>query len=147
MIAGDAFDNSEWGRVQPRPIVINQLLFKADCKDSILTVPKGVKRFRSCLFANNNVPSKIVCDFVPLQKDVESLLRQSGACRSLEIISENAEINLNLLKKFTTLGELILLENHTRYKTRDGVLYSHDGKSLLFIQEENEINSLLFQMV
>lgn len=137
-IAEDAFESSEWEKVQPRPIVINELLFKADCKDSTLVVPKGVKKFHPCLFHNHNVPYKIICDFMPSPKDIkalsESKLGFSGfdsVCKSLEITSSSAEINLNSLKEFTSLGELILPVNHKRYRTIDGVLYSRDGKTLI----------------
>lgn len=127
----DAFENSAWEKVQPRPIVINELLFKADCRGETLVVPKGVKRFHPQLF-HNNIPSKIICDFIPSRKDMKALWSSGSVCRTLEITSLNAEINLNSLKEFASLDALILPENHKRYRTIDGVLYSRDSKILLF---------------
>lgn len=127
----DAFENSAWERVQPRTIVINELLFKTDCKDGTLVVPKGVKKFHPQLF-HNNIPVKVICNFIPPRKDMKALWGSGSVCGTLEVTSPNAEINLNSLKEFASLDEFILPENHKRYQTIDGVLYSRDGKTLVF---------------
>ena len=133
------------GKVQPRPITINGLLFKADCKDSSLVVPKGVKKFHSCLFDNKNIPFELVCDFIPLQKDMKNLWCSGSGCRTLKITSSAAKINLSALKKFDSLAELILPEDYKQYKTVDGILYSHDGKTLVFYPRGKLELFLLFQ--
>lgn len=130
-IVSDAFENSKWESLHEDPIVIGNLLFKAKCNNDTLVVPNEVKRFQGDLFNYRNIPHKLVCKFMPLRKEMRELIRNNG-CASLEITSPTVRVNLNLLKDFTSLEEIILAEGHKKYKTIDGVMYSSDGKTLVF---------------
>ncbi|MCC8046273.1 MAG: leucine-rich repeat domain-containing protein [Clostridiales bacterium] len=130
-IDSEAFEGSIWLEKGVYPIVIGDMLYKIDQKAECLEIPKSVRRFHANLFNWNSRTKKIISPFLP-NLTVVSEINKAGCCRSLEITSAQTNINLRTLRKLETLEEVVITSGHKRYQTRDGVVFSADGKKLVY---------------
>lgn len=127
----DAFLESNWLRQQNGMVVIGAILYKVPSRIDCLTVPAQVRRFHPELFQYDNVPKKLETPIMPTRHDVDRL-EQVGGCRSLGITSAGANINITVLRRWKSLEEVMISEQHKKYAARDGVVYSKDGKILVW---------------
>ncbi|MCD7883368.1 MAG: leucine-rich repeat domain-containing protein, partial [Lachnospiraceae bacterium] len=130
-IDSEAFEGSIWLEKGAYPIVIGDMLYKIDQKAECLEIPKSVRRFHANLFNWNSRTKKIISPFLP-NLTVVTEINKAGCCRSLEITSAQTSINLRTLRKLESLEEVVITSGHKHYQTRDGVVFSADGKKLVY---------------
>lgn len=130
-ISSSAFEGSRWLEQQGEMIIIGNMLYRAQCNGQPLTVPEGVKRLHPKLFSYANIPAKIISPFMLSQKDIYTI-KDYGNCRSLEITSAQANINIRVLRKLNTLEKVVIVDGHKKYKSIDGVVYTRDGRTLVY---------------
>lgn len=132
-IAYDAFDNSKWFKLQKENadyIVIGSVLISAKCENKVLKIPDKVKKIHPDFFKYCK-PEKIVCGFMLSGNNVRCFDR-GKFCKSYYINSPSAAIDIKRLKNMNFLEEVIIAENHPLYRTKNGVVYSADGKTLIW---------------
>lgn len=111
--------------------MIGDMLYKIDPKAECLEIPRTVHRIHAGLFNRNCQTKKIISPFLP-NLTVMTEMNKANCCRSLEITSAQANINLRTLRKLESLEEVSIAPGHKRFQTRDGVLFSADGKKLVY---------------
>ncbi len=130
-ISADAFRGSKWLDMQKGAVVIGTMLYRFPRDMQELVVPRHVRKFHPEVFKGCHALKKLVTPILPLGRDIENLQRW-GRCSSLTITSGTAYINIALLRKWHSLEEVVVADGHKKYRTLDGVLYSRDGRTLVW---------------
>lgn len=128
----DAFTDSEWLRRQGDYCIVGNLFFKLNRSVERLTVPDGIKRIHESAFWKA-VPGHLDTPVLPSRSNMEDLGgRGYGRCGELTIRSRNAKPDFGLLRCWQGLQAVNIAEGHKKYRSREGVVFSKDGKSLEF---------------
>lgn len=130
-ISADAFRGSKWLDMQKGAVVIGSMLYKFPEDMQELVVPRHVRRFHPEVFKGCHSLKKLVTPIMPLGRDIENLERW-GRCSFLTITSGTAHINIALLRKWHSLEKVVVADGHKKYRTLDGVVYSRDGRILVW---------------
>ena len=127
----DAFADSVWLKEQDNVVYIGSLLYriKKGFKEESLIVDEKCSRFDQYAF-REAVPSKIVTPVVPSVKHFNQYGR-SIPCQSLTVTGSNTRVNFKSLRQWERLKEVHFV-NHRKYKDIDGVVFSANGRALLF---------------
>lgn len=129
-LSSDSFNGSRWLSLQGDIVVIGTTLYKVSGRMRQLTVPGHVRKIHPDAFSGGRVPEKMATPFMPGGRDIETLAQQR--CISLTVTSRTAHINTALLRKWHSLEEVVIAEGHKKYRTVEGILYSRDGKTLVW---------------
>lgn len=129
----DAFDGSKWLALQGDVVVIGATLFKIPRVMQRLVVPEYVKKYHPDVFDDYRCPQEMVTPLMPRKSDIESMNSRFGIrCRFLKLTSEKASVNMANLRRWESLQGVEIVEGHVKYKTLDGVVYSRDGRTLVW---------------
>lgn len=130
-ISADAFKGSRWLALQGSVVVIGTMLYKISEGMKQLIVPSHVRKFHPNVFSGYQVLEKLVTPIIPGGRDIE-ILDQRKRCSSLTVTSRTACINMALLRKWHSLEEVVIAQGHKKYRTVEGVIYSENGKTLVW---------------
>ncbi|MCD8018523.1 MAG: leucine-rich repeat domain-containing protein [Clostridiales bacterium] len=130
-IAQDAFADSRWLETREYPIIINDLIYKIDKEAERLVIPNGVKRIHPKAFTWGHHVKEINSPFQPGGAALTAI-SEMNSCRSLIFTSKQARINIRNMRRIESLEGVFLPEKHKQYKTVDGVIFSADGRKLIY---------------
>ncbi len=130
-VENNAFECSKWEALQHGTIIVGDLFFKADTSNGTLVVPARVHKLHQSIIKSQELLHTVVCNTIS-QADgmIDLLFNRKPRC--LKILSPFSSLDEVILGQFDFLEELVITKNHEEYKTMDGVLYSKDGKKLVF---------------
>ena len=138
---GDTFQNSAWFAAQTREAIVGNLLFRLCAPCARYEVPKGVRRFHPECFSQY-APDTLASPFPPQQELLRNTANHyssgpwanfSRQCHVLELSSPTAQLKFSMFRNhWPGLRAIHCPENHKQYRSRDGVLFSADGRTLLF---------------
>ena len=126
-----AFQDSRWLERQGDLVIIGTMLYHFSTGIKCLNVPDKIKTFHPDLFTYFNIPEKLVTPVLPGKHAME-VIAKGGKCSSLVITSSQTDIPVPLIRLCKSLQEVIITEQHRQYRTQDGVVYSKDGKVLVW---------------
>lgn len=130
-LSKDAFKGSRWLKKQKGPVVIGNMLYKCPADWEKVVLPSNVRRFHPDAFCDNRGLDQLETPVLPSGKQIDDLAR-AWRCHFLTITSATAHINIALLRKWSCLAGVELVDGHKKYKTMDGVLYTRDGRTLVW---------------
>ena len=127
----NTFDDSVWldgFKKRDEPVYMGNTFYKA-VSNAPVTVKPGTSRFSKEAF-DQYVPSELTTPLLP----PSNLMREqrfSDGCQNLTLTMENKKINWQTVAAWGNLRE-IHFTGHNLYKDIDGVVFSKDGRTLLF---------------
>lgn len=131
--ARDAFTKSEWLKQKREYILVGNMFFRLNLPVEKLEIPQGVRRFHESAF-DQAVPGHLVTSLLP-QKGILDKIggRDSGrGCRELTLTSARMEVDFEALRRITGLRAVHVAEGHKKYCSRNGIVFSRDGRCLMY---------------
>lgn len=129
----DAFEDSEWMRSQGDFCIVGNLFFRLSRSVERLTVPDGIRRFHESAFWKA-VPQHLDTPVMPSRSNMEDLGGRRGyrQCGELTLRSAGAGIDTGALRGWYGLRAVYFAQEHKKYCSSEGVIFSKDGKTLEF---------------
>ena len=138
-----AFQDSAWLEAQTPLAIVGNMLFRLRAPVKRLEVPPGIRRIHEGCFSEY-APETLVAPFLP-SRDLLRHRRSYGfygsgetyadftaQCHTMVLTSPSASISFELLRQWEGLCAIECPDNHRKYWTKDGVLFSRNRKTLLF---------------
>ncbi len=142
-LVGNPFESSSWYEEKIREgksIYIGNLLFRAEKTDDFVLDEKATRFYETAF--SSGIPKKITSHIVPrlnLMKPGYGYRSYGGACEEL-VLTSSRKVNWDALSKWSALAA-VRLPNHKKYKDIDGVVFSKDGKTLVFYPQRRRAES------
>ena len=140
--ARDAFAESEWIEQDRAYVLVGNMFFRLNYAMEKLVVPQGIRRFHESAF-DKAVPRHLVTSIMPSRGILDKLGgRGSGwGCLEVTLSSTRMRVDFEAVRRIEGLQALHVAEGHKKYKSQDGVVFSRDGRCLLYYpagrQEKN----------
>ena len=128
-----SFNDSVWLNTQLKDeggVYVGNTFFLASSRNA-LTIAEGTQRISRLAF-EKNVPVSLTTPVVPIAQ----MKRGAMGCKEL-IVTSDRKINWNGLSEWESLASVQLTKS-TRYKSIDGVVFSADGRELIFYPQCRE---------
>jgi len=129
LIDDSAFEHTDWIQHQGSMITFGNLLFHVDNDIDVLRIPDTIKRWQKGVLKSVHLDELVLAAFPP---------QQNFSCGKLVITSPVSAVDVYKLPKIKKLAFISLPENHYKYKTRDGVLFTRDMKTLVYYPSDKK---------
>lgn len=138
-VNSDAFRDSAWQKAQGDVIYIGNELYKVKetFKGEVLQVKEGTRRFDAKAFQLKQ-PQKLITPVIPPNHILKKELGNLFGFHELVVTSTRIKVNFNSLRQWIGL-EAVKFKEHKLYRDEDGVVFSKDGKTLLFFPPNKKI--------
>ena len=131
-IGDNAFHNSAWEKERRGIVTVGKTIYSLEAPVKVLDLTGGITPHKDAF--QHYSPETILCDEVPTTRfnqgyGISNLL---DFPKHLVFTSKVFLPSNKPLLRFAALGSISLQGEHPLYTTRDGILYSKDGKTLLY---------------
>lgn len=134
-VENNAFEMSVWLEQKGDYCIVGNMFFRLKCSVELLVVPEHIKRFHERAFVQA-IPKRMVAPIPPSRSNISNLEgRFYQSVKNLEeltITHPNATLNFINLAGLKGLQKIHLSENHKKYCSVDGVIFTKDKKTLVF---------------
>ncbi|MDE7476886.1 MAG: leucine-rich repeat domain-containing protein [Lachnospiraceae bacterium] len=135
-VESNTFEASGWLEKQGDSCIVGNMFYRLKRSMDILEVPENVKRFHEGAFFYG-VPKHLITPIVPSRNNISHLIgkiydRYGNVCEELTITRVNTALNFWNLGELSGLQKVHLPQNHKKYSSEDGVIFSKDKKTLVF---------------
>ena len=136
-----AFSNSKWIKDLKKrkdPVYFGNTFYYAASDDPLVIKPE-TNRFYQDAFSDH-VPIELTTHIIPFAAMSHRGYRRysrSQSCRVINLTMESKKINFNSFSEWENL-EAIHFTNHKLYKDIDGIVFSKDGKVLIFYPRQKK---------
>lgn len=134
IVEDNAFEMSVWLEQKGDYCIVGNMFFRLKHAVDLLVVPEHIKRFHERAFVEA-VPRCMVTPIPPSRSNISHLegrfYQKIKNLEELTITHSNAILNFTNLAKLTGLQKVHLSENHKKYCSVDGVIFTKDKKTLV----------------
>lgn len=134
-VEDNAFEMSVWLEQKGDYCIVGNMFFRLKRSMDLLVVPEYIKRFHERAFVQA-IPKCMIAPISPSRSNVSNLegkfYRNVKSLEELTITHFSATLNFTNLAKLTGLQNVHLSENHKKYCSVDGVIFTKDKKMLVF---------------
>lgn len=134
-VEDNAFEMSVWLEQKGDYCIVGNMFFRLKHSMDLLVVPEYIKRFHERAFVQA-IPKCMIAPISPSRSNVSNLegkfYRDVKSLEELTITHFSATLNFANLARLTGLQNVHLSENHKKYCSVDGVIFTKDKKMLVF---------------
>lgn len=134
-VEDNAFEMSVWLEQKGDYCIVGNMFFRLKRSMDLLVVPEYIKRFHERAFVQA-IPKCMIAPISPSRSNVSNLegkfYRDVKSLEELTITHFSATLNFANLARLTGLQNVHLSENHKKYCSVDGVIFTKDKKMLVF---------------
>ena len=138
-VNSEAFRDSAWKKAQGDVVYIGTTLYKVKetFEGEVLQVKEGTRRFDVKAF-QSKMPGTLITPVIPPNNALKGRWGKIAGFREIVITAAGMKVNFNTLRQWERL-QSVRFQEHKLYRDEEGVVFSKDGKTLLFFPPNKEI--------